>query len=119
MNKVVVGLLVGAVLGAVDGLTALVSDPAVAPQITGIVIGSTLKGVIAGVAAGFFARRFRSLPLGLGFGFLVGAGLATLVAMMQGAHYLEIILPGSVVGLLVGFATQRFGAPPSPSKAPA
>lgn len=119
MNKVVLGILVGAVLGALDGLSALISGPEVAPLIVGIVIGSTFKGVLAGVAAGFFARRYRSLPLGILFGLVVGAVLATIVAVMQHAHYLEIILPGSVVGALVGFATQRFGASPAgPAPAP-
>jgi putative effector of murein hydrolase LrgA (UPF0299 family) len=30
---------------------------------------------------------------------------------MQHGYYLEIMLPGSIVGMIVGFATQRFGAP--------
>jgi hypothetical protein len=44
------------------------------------------------------------------FGVLVGAFLASLVAIMQGGYYLEIILPGAIVGLIVGFATQKYGA---------
>jgi hypothetical protein len=47
------------------------------------------------------------------FGLVVGAFFAFLVASMpdpSGNHYyLEIILPGSVVGLIVGYATQRWG----------
>jgi hypothetical protein len=39
-----------------------------------------------------------------------GAFFAWLVAWMQGQHYLEIILPGSILGLIVGYATQSFGA---------
>lgn len=109
MNKAVIGLLTGAVLGAVDGLGALISDPAVAPAIVGIVIGSTIKGIMVGVAAGFFARKVHSIPLGIGFGLLIGCALATLVAVLQQAHYVEIILPGSAVGAIVGFATQKFG----------
>jgi hypothetical protein len=31
---------------------------------------------------------------------------------MQHGYYFEIILPGSIVGMIVGFATQRFGAAP-------
>jgi hypothetical protein len=106
------GLLLGGVLGAFDGLTALFY-PEVASQIMGIVIGSTIKGLIAGVCIGFFARKVRSLPLGILFGLLVGAVLAFAVAAMpnpQGKHYyFEIMLPGSLVGVIVGFATQRFG----------
>jgi hypothetical protein len=106
------GLLLGAALGALDGLTALVSAPETSPQIVGIVIGSTLKGVIAGVLIGWFATRVHSLPLGILFGLGVGFLLALLVAMMpaeDGSHYYwEIILPGSVVGVIVGYATQRW-----------
>jgi hypothetical protein len=29
---------------------------------------------------------------------------------MQGGYYFQIILPGTLVGLIVGFATQRYGA---------
>ena len=44
---------------------------------------------------------------GLGMGF----ALALLVAILQGSHYLEIILPGSLVGVIVGFVTQKYGRP--------
>lgn len=113
MNKILVGVVLGAVLGALDGLSALVSAPQVKDQIVGIVIGSTIKGVIAGVLIGWFARKVRSLPLGLLFGLSVGLILAYAVAAMpqpDGTHfYWEIMLPGSIVGLIVGFATQKYG----------
>ena len=118
MSKPVLGLLLGGVLGIFDGLTALFY-PEVASQIMGIVIGSTIKGLIAGVCIGFFARKVRSLPLGILFGLLVGTVLAFAVAAMpnpQGKHYyFEIMLPGSLVGVIVGFATQRFGSNPARS----
>lgn len=49
--------------------------------------------------------------IGILFGVLVGAFLAFLVALMQGDYYLEIVLPGTTVGLIVGFATQKYGHP--------
>jgi F0F1-type ATP synthase assembly protein I len=79
-------------------------------------VGSTIKGVIAGVAIGFFARKVNSLPLGILFGLAVGFVLAFLVAYLQHDHYFEIILPGSLVGLIVGYATQRYGAGPAPAR---
>ena len=82
-----------------------------APQIVGIVIGSTIKGLIAGVLIGWFSHRVRSLPLGILFGLGVGAALAFGVAALQHAHYWEIILPGSLVGVIVGYATQAYGKP--------
>jgi len=112
MSKPVLGLVLGGVLGIFDGLTALFT-PEAAPTIMGIVIGSTIEGVIAGVAIGFFARKVNSLPLGILFGFGVGLLLAFAVAAMPsetGKHYyFEIMLPGSIVGIIVGFATQKYG----------
>jgi hypothetical protein len=102
------------VLGIIDGSTALVSAPEVAPQIAGIVIGSTVKGLIAGWLIGMFARKVDSLPLGIAFGLAVGLVLAFAVAAMpepSGKHYYwQIMLPGSVLGVIVGYATQRFGS---------
>jgi hypothetical protein len=113
MSKPLVGVILGAVLGAFDGLTAWFT-PAVRDQLTGIVIGSTIKGIIAGIAIGFFAKKFHSLPLGILFGLAVGAFLAYLIAYMQHGYYFQIILPGSLVGLIVGFATQKYGNEPRP-----
>src|SRR5258707_3372025 len=119
MNKVLLGLMLGAVLGAVDGLSAWFT-PAVRAQLAGIVIGSTIKGIIAGIAIGFFARKVHSLTLGVLFGLGVGFVLAFIVAQMQHGYYLEIILPGSLVGIIVGYATQRYGSAsaglPSPTR---
>ena len=115
MNKTVLGLVLGAVLGAIDGLSALVSAPEVAPQIMGIVIGSTVKGLIVGAIVGWYATRVQSLGKGLLVGLAVSAFFAFLVAAFpdeKGGHYwVEIMIPGMIVGLIVGYATQRFGRP--------
>jgi hypothetical protein len=115
MNKVLLGLLLGALLGAIDGGTAWFT-PSVRAQLAGIIVGSTIKGLIAGMAAGFFARKVNSVPLGILFGLGVGAFLAFIVAYMQHGYYLEIILPGSIVGMIVGYATQRYGMTPAPTR---
>ena len=115
MNKVLLGLLLGALLGAIDGGTAWFT-PSVRAQLAGIIVGSTVKGLIAGMAAGFFARKVNSVPLGILFGLGVGALLAFVVAYMQHGYYLEIILPGSIVGMIVGYATQRYGMAPAPTR---
>jgi hypothetical protein len=115
MNKTVLGLIVGGILGVFDGLTAWFT-PAARAQLLGIVIGSSIKGLIAGVLIGYFARKVRSLPLGIVFGLAVGLLLAFAVAAMpdpSGKHYyFEIMLPGGIVGMIVGYATQRFGGVP-------
>jgi len=113
MSKPLIGIVLGAILGAFDGLTAWFT-PAVREQLASIVVSSTLKGVIAGIAIGFFARKFHSLPIGILFGLAVGALLAFLVAKFAvGGYYFEIMLPGSMVGLIVGFATQKYGKVPA------
>ena len=57
-----------------------------------------------------------SLPIGILFGVIVGAFLAWLTARLTGGYYFEIILPGTIVGLIVGFATQKYGNQPAPAK---
>lgn len=110
MNKVILGIVLGGILGVFDGLTALISAPETAPQIVGIVLGSTLKGLIAGLLIGWFARKVQNLWLGLAFGLVIGAFFAWLVTL-GGPYLWEIVVPGSIVGLIVGFATQRYGGP--------
>jgi hypothetical protein len=107
MNKPVFGLLLGGFLGIFDGLTAWFT-PAARAGLLGIVIGSTIKGIIAGVCIGYFAKKVHSLSLGIVFGLAVGMFLAFLVARIQNAYYFEIMLPGSILGAVVGFATQRY-----------
>ncbi|HEX2775401.1 MAG TPA: hypothetical protein VHN10_02050, partial [Candidatus Acidoferrales bacterium] len=110
MNKVLYGLILGGILGIFDGLTSWFT-PEVRSQLLGIVVGSTIKGIIAGVLIGFFARKVNSLPLGILFGLGVGLLLAFLVAYMQHGYYFAIMLPGGLVGLIVGYATQKYGSP--------
>jgi hypothetical protein len=109
MNKIVYGLILGGILGVFDGLTAWFT-PEARSQLMTIVIGSTVKGIIAGILIGFFARKVNSLPLGILFGLAVGLLLAFFVAHMQGKYYFEIMLPGGLVGLIVGYATQKYGS---------
>ena len=111
MNRPVFGLLLGGFLGIFDGLTAWFT-PEARVQLLGIVIGSTIKGLLTGICIGYFAKKVQSLPLGILFGLAVGMLLAFLVAAMpqpSGKHYyFEIMLPGSILGAVVGFATQRY-----------
>src|SRR5688500_14361150 len=117
MSKPLIGILLSAILSAFDGLTAWFT-PAVRDQLASIVVSSTFKCVIAGVAIGLFAKKFHSLPLGILFGLVIGAFLAYLTARFAvGGYYWEIMLPGSMVGLIVGFATQKYGKAPVTAKA--
>jgi hypothetical protein len=112
MSKPVLGLFLGAILGLIDGASAyLYPYPDVKAAIVGIMIGSTFKGLVTGLAVGFFATRLRSLPLGILFGLAIGCVLSwAVVAMNPGPkYYVEIMIPGSLLGAIVGYATWRFG----------
>ena len=117
MTKPILGLALGGVLGVLDGLSALVSapgDPAVKAGIVGIVIGSTIKGILTGGIIGGFAKRRNSVGTVIVFGLIVGVALASLVSLMQvmsgqPAYYWQIMLPGGILGMIVGYATVRYG----------
>jgi hypothetical protein len=105
VSKVIYATLLGGFLGIFDGLTAWFT-PEVRDQMVGIVIGSTFKGLLTGVIVGFFARKVRSLLWGTLFGVAVGAFFAFLILLGQPGHALNIMLPGSLVGLIVGYVAQ-------------
>jgi hypothetical protein len=110
MKKPVFAMLLGGVLGAFDGLSALLSAPETRPMIAGIVAGSTFKGVVAGLIVGLVAQRTQSVGIIVGVGLAVGAFFAYLVTLGE-PYFWEIVLPGSIVGLIVGFATARYRGP--------
>ena|SRR5215831_5790323 len=118
MNKIVLGVLLGAILGIFDGLTALwTPDPAIRAGILGIVIGSTGKGLLAGLLCGVFARKVKSVTGGIALGLFLGFLFALLVALNVHNYYVRIIIPGTVVGLIVGYATQKYGTAPATARA--
>jgi hypothetical protein len=109
MNKILIGLILGAVLGALDGATSWFT-PDVRKDILVIIASSTVKGIIAGVAAGWFAKKVQNVAAGIAFGLVVGALLAYgIVLTLQGKYFWAIMLPGSCVGAICGWATQQYG----------
>jgi peptidoglycan/LPS O-acetylase OafA/YrhL len=113
MPKLWLGLLLGAVLGLIDGLCAGFYPFITREQLIGIAFGSMFKGLLTGVIAGWYARRSNSMAKGIALGLVVGLVLSYAVAAMPDEHgnhyYFEIMLPGTALGAIVGFATQRFG----------
>src|ERR1700687_2191989 len=101
MNKIVVGLLLGLIFGAIDGTTSWFY-PEARPLLASILVGSSVKGMLVGLLSGWFARKVQSTTWGIVVGAVLGLTLAFLVAAMDtvnGRHpYLEIMLPGFVVG---------------------
>jgi ABC-type uncharacterized transport system permease subunit len=120
-KKIGFAVLVGAILGAFDGLTAWF-EPSVRDQIGTIVMLSSLKSVFAGLLIGVFACFVEKRVAIAIFGLIVGLALAYLVAMSPdpktGQHYYaQIMIPGAIVGLIVGYATARYGDRLAPANA--
>ena len=119
-NKIVIGLLAGLILGAADGSTAWFY-PEARTLMASIMVGSSIKGMIVGILSGWFACKVQSARWGVIVGAAVGLLFAFLVAAtdtVNGRHpYLEIMLPGFVVGAIIGFVTQKTGAIPIKARA--
>ncbi len=117
LSKPMLGLLTGGTLGLLDGLTGFF-EPSLAPFMTSVITFSMLKGLLAGLAIGFFSQRFHSMPLALFAGIIIAAILSLLVVLRAGMGlFWDIMLPGMLLGLIVGFATQKFGTQPETSVA--
>ena len=110
MKKLAFATILGGILGIFDGMTAWFT-PEVRDQIFGIIIGSTVKGIVTGVLIGIFAQRVHSLLWGTVFGLAVGAFFAYLILLGNPGHALNIMLPGSLVGVIVGYAAQKHQQP--------
>jgi hypothetical protein len=110
MNKILAGVAFGLVLGFLDGATAWFY-PEVRSAMAGILIGSSIKGMLVGILSGWYAYKVQSVAKGIVVGSVLGLLFAYAVAAMQHQYYLEIMMPGFVVGALTGFLTQRIGTP--------
>jgi len=115
MNKPLVGVIAGAALGLVDGATAWFT-PEVRSMMSTILLGSCFKGMLVGVLCGLIARKVQSTAVGLAAGAVFGLLFAYLVAAMPeptGHHYyVQIMVPGFVLGAVTGLLTQRKGTAP-------
>lgn len=118
MKRVGFAMVLGAILGALDGATAWFT-PEVRDQVGTIMMLSSLKSVIAGLAIGIFAGFVKRRVAVVLFGFGVGLLLAYLVAMSPDPngkyYYAEIMIPGSLVGLILGYATHQFATKSVPA----
>ena len=109
LSKPMLGLITGGTLGLLDGLSGFL-EPSLAPVMTSVITFSMLKGLLSGLAIGFFSQRVRSMPLGLFAGIVIAAILSLLVILRAGMGlFWDIMLPGMLLGLIVGFATQKYG----------
>jgi hypothetical protein len=117
LSKPLLGLAVGGALGLLDGLSGFF-EQSLAPVMGSVITFSLLKGLLCGIATGYVSQQVRSVPLGILAGIAIGAALSFLVILRAGmALFWDILLPGMLVGAIVGFATQRFGRPRDSSMA--
>jgi hypothetical protein len=111
LTKPMLGLVVGGTLGLLDGLSGFL-EPSLARVMTGVITSSLLKGLVAGAVIGYVSQKLRSMALGLLAGAAIGAVLSLLVILWAGmALFWDIMLPGMLLGVIVGFSTQKFGTP--------
>ncbi len=107
MKKLPLGLLSGTVLGLLDGLSAFFIPEAL--EMIGMIITSaTIKGVITGLCIGLIARKVDGIGKNILLGGGVSAVLSILAAVPSGA-YIEILVPGVIIGVLVGFLVAKWG----------
>jgi hypothetical protein len=109
LTKPVLGLVIGGGLGLLDGLSGFL-EPSLAPMMGSVITFSMLKGLVAGVAIGYLSQKVRSMAIGILAGIAIAAVLSLLVVLYAGrALFVDIMLPGLLLGAIVGFATQKFG----------
>ena len=109
ISKPILGLVIGGTLGLMDGLSGFF-EPSLAPVMGQVITFSLLKGLVTGIAIGYLSQRVYSIPLGILAGIAIGFVLSFLVVLQAGmALFWDIVLPGMLLGLIVGFATQKFG----------
>lgn len=75
--------------------------------------------MLAGALIGWVSGRVRTLGVGLLWGGIIGLFFAALVSIAQKlagepAYYWQIMLPGGLVGMIVGYATFRHREKPQP-----
>jgi hypothetical protein len=118
LTKPVLGLAIGGTLGLLDGLSGFF-EPSLAPLMTSVITFSLLKGLVSGIAIGYVSQKVHSLPLGLLAGLAIGALLSLLVVWHAGMTlFWDIMLPGMLLGVIVGFCTQQFGRPQAAAASP-
>lgn len=107
MKKIPLGLLSGTILGLLDGLSAI-PNPDAQPMLAMIITSSTIKGLITGLIVGMVAQKID----GIGKNMLIGLGISTVLsalAAMPSGYYFEIVVPGAIIGLLMGFIVSKWG----------
>jgi hypothetical protein len=117
LTKPMLGLTLGGTLGLLDGLSGFL-EPSLSPLMSSVITFSLLKGLVAGVAIGYVSQKVHSLLFGILAGAVIAAALSLLVILHAGrALFWDILLPGMLLGIIVGVCTQKFGGKQAASPA--
>lgn len=109
VTKPMLGLALGGTLGLFDGLSGFF-EPSLAPMMGSVITFSMLKGLLSGIVIGYVSQRVHSMIVGILAGVAIAAALSMLVILHAGmALFWDIMLPGMLLGVIVGFCTQKFG----------
>jgi hypothetical protein len=109
LTKPMLGLALGGTLGLLDGLSGFF-EPSLAPVMGSVITFSMLKGLVSGVVIGYVSQRVHSMLLGILAGIAIAGLLSLLVILHAGMElFWDIMLPGMLLGIIVGFCTQKFG----------
>jgi hypothetical protein len=109
LTKPMLGLALGGTLGLLDGLSGFF-EPSLAPMMGSVITFSMLKGLVSGVVIGYISQKVHSMLLGILAGVAIAALLSLVVILRAGmALFWDIMLPGMLLGIIVGFCTQKFG----------
>lgn len=106
LTKPMLGLAVGGTLGLLDGLSGFF-EPSLPPAMTSVITFSILKGLVFWLAS--FLSGSIPCPVGPFAGLVIATLLSFLVILKAGMGlFWGIMLPGMLLGLIVGFATRKF-----------
>ena len=113
MKRIVYALILGAVLGALDGLSAAY-EFGFGPKVLTIAGLSSIKSLVVGLVVGIVACFVRNKAIIIGVGTVLALAFAFLVASQPDPdtgekYYAHIMGTGALVGVIVGYATARFG----------
>jgi hypothetical protein len=99
----------GGTLGLRDGFSGFF-EPSLAPVMGSGIAFSLGKGLLAGLLIGYVAQKVHSMLRGILAGGAIAALLSLLVIFHAGmALFWDIMLPGMLLGIIVGCCTQKFG----------
>src|SRR5688572_15099116 len=113
MKRIVYAVILGAVLGALDGLTAAY-EFGFGQKVLTIAGLSSIKSLVVGLVVGIVAYFVSNKGVVIAVGTALALFFAYLVASQPDAdtgekYYLHIMGTGGLVGLIVGYATAKFG----------